>query len=144
MTQNTDIMLLRDPDTIPSEQVIEKALGHNLFEIYTSLINTVTSDFNLVYEWRFYKDGNAWLCKITGKKKTIFWLSAWEQFVKTSFFFTEKTRAGIDVLAINPEIKTAFDNIKPVGKLIPLIIDISQKSQLADFIEILKYKISLK
>lgn len=65
----------------------------------------ITSDLNLASEWRFYKDGNAWFCEVVGKKKTVFGLSIWEGYIRTSFFFTGKNSGGIDGLAKNSEIK---------------------------------------
>ena len=51
-------------------------------------------------EWRYYNDGKAWLCKVVNKKKTVFWLSIWEHYFKTSFYFTEKHLESIDALNI--------------------------------------------
>lgn len=66
------------------------------------------------------------------------------QFIKTSFFFTERTSAGICSLPINEKIKEAFRKTGATGKLIPLILDIDRKEHLDDFREIVRYKIGLK
>lgn len=88
-------ILLRDPDVEPTDKVIEDSLGKDAYEIYKTLIEVITGKYKLAYEWRFYKDGNAWLCKVTNKKKTVFWLSLWEIFIKTGFYFTEKTKVEL-------------------------------------------------
>jgi len=144
METDNQIMLLREAEIEPTDQVLEKALGKDLFEIYRELLKNISTEFGLEYEWRFYKDGKAWLFKATFKKKTIFWLSVWEKFIKTSFYFTEKTCLGIFNLPVSGAIKDTFDKTKPIGKLIPLILDIEEKEQLNDFQEILKYKKNLK
>jgi len=142
MTEN---LLLRDSEINPTNEVLEKALGKDIFQVYETLIKTITNvEFELKPEWNFYKDGKAWLCKVTYKNKTIFWLSIWEKCIKTGFYFTEKTRLGIFSLQINKKIVQDFEKTKTVGKLFPLVVEIDKKSQLEDLKEIIKYKKSLK
>ena len=144
MESENQIMLLREAEVEPTNKVLGKALGKELFKVYRELLKSISAEFGLEHEWRFYKDGKAWLLKATSKKKTIFWLSAWEKFIKTSFYFTEKTCLGIFDLPISGEIKEKFEKAKLVGKLIPLILNIERKEQLNDFREIVQYKKGLK
>ncbi|MDD2284538.1 MAG: DUF3788 family protein [Paludibacter sp.] len=95
-------------------------------------------------EWRYSHDGKAWLCKVTNKKKTIAWLSLWNHCIKTSFYFTDKTREGVMLLDIGNDIKTSFAQAKTIGKLIPLILTIGQPDQADDFKKIAVYKMHVK
>lgn len=144
METENQIILLRDSSIEPTNDVLLNALGKDVFNIYSELIKLISSEFGMEYEWRFYKDGNAWLCKCTYKKKTVFWLSAWEDHLKTGFYFTEKNSLGILELNIDEETKQDFKNAKPIGKLIPLTLCIKKMEQLNDLIEIVKYKKELK
>jgi hypothetical protein len=144
MDSNNKEMLLRDEATEPTDAVLEQALGKELFGVYQELMSLAKNEFELVPEWRFYKDGKAWLCKIVYKKKTILWLSVWENFIKTGFYFTEKTRLGVLDLEIDPKLKDDFSDAKPIGKLLPLSVDIETKEHLEDLKAIIKYKKSLK
>lgn len=144
MKYENEIMLLRDSSIEPTNDTLSKVLGKNVFEVYSELIKTISSEFGIEHEWRYYKDGNAWLCKCTHKKKTVFWLSAWENHLKVSFYFTEKTGLAITDLKIDDEIKQTFQNAKRVGKLIPLILCLDKIEQLNDFKEITAYKKNLK
>ncbi|MDR2953660.1 MAG: DUF3788 domain-containing protein [Prevotella sp.] len=144
MSNKNQSMLLRDAEIEPTGKVLENALGKEIFDVYQELIRTITEEFGLTYEWRFYKDGKAWLCKVVNKKKTIFWLSIWDRYIKTSFFFTEKTRPGVFDLDINNKIKSNFEQAEFTGKLIALILDFDKKEQLKDLQEIVKYKKALK
>jgi hypothetical protein len=144
MSTENQVMLLREAEIEPNETLLKNILGKELFEVYRKLTEIITAEFGLEYEWRFYKDGKSWLFKAIYKKKTIFWLSSWEGFIKTSFYFTEKTRCGIFDLPISGKIKENFDSVETIGKLIPLILDIENEEQLKDFSEIVKYKKSLK
>ncbi|SBV93025.1 conserved hypothetical protein [uncultured Dysgonomonas sp.] len=98
-------MLLRDADIFPSDKILEEALGER-FNILVSFLKTITNnEYALTLEWRYYNDGKAWLGKVVHKKKIIFWLSVWEGFFKTSFFFTEKHLEAIAELDILETIK---------------------------------------
>jgi len=61
-----------------------------------------------------------------------------------AFYFTEKTSPGIFELDINEEIKNNFRNQKHIGKLIPMVIRVSQKKQLRDVLKVIEYKKGLK
>lgn len=135
--------LLRNPEQIPNEELFKEILSIQLFQTYKEM-QKIISGFGLSAEWRYYKDGKAWLCKITQKKKTIVWISLWESLFKSSFYFTEKNRSGIESLNIDTKIKTSFSKAKPIGKLIPLILDLENVTELENFKKIIDYKLSLR
>jgi hypothetical protein len=134
---------LREPDILPSEEVLEKNIGKDVFRIYQELIVEI-SKMGLNTEWNYYKDGKSWLCKVTYKKKTVFWLSIWDGYFKTSFFFTAKNCFAIEDLDIDNRIKKEFTQTKAIGKLLPLILDIREKDQLIDLLKIAECKKKLK
>ncbi len=139
-----ETQLLRNPEILPSEEVLQDVLK-NSFPVYIELIKAITNNtLGLVPEWHYYNDGKAWLCKVVFKKKTIFWLSVWEQYFKIAFYFTEKHCEGIASLPIDGVIKEQFSKSKPIGKLLPLVINITDGSQLNDTLKIIEFKKSLK
>ena len=138
-------LLLRDSETYPSEEVLEDALGKENYVIFVELTKIITSaEFELKPEWNYYKDGKAWLCKVVYKKKTVFWLSILKKYIKTTFYFTDKTRQGALELAINENVKQNFEQRTTIGKLIPLVLEIDTVAQLEDLKVIIKYKKGLK
>jgi len=139
------IQLLKDPEIAPSEENVRKVIDSSLFDVYKEIYKTITNpELELNPEWNYYRDGKAWLCKVVYKKKTVFWLSVWDKYLKAGFYFVERHRAGVMDLPIDEKIKHDFEEIKLVGKLIPLIMDIDSKNQLKDLVEVIKYKKSLK
>ena len=134
--------VLNNPLLPPTTELLQTILCDN----YKNLahLENVFSKYGIVSEWNYYKDGKNWLCKVQYKKKTALWLSVWEDCFKLSFFFTEKTRMGIDDLDISPTIKRVFKEQKAIGKLIPLILEIRDSSTLPDAERILEYKINCK
>ena len=140
-----ETQLLKDPDVIPSEDVLKNVLGNSVHVVYESYISSIMSTgYGLTYEWKYYNDGKSWLCKISNKKKTVHWLSAWEGCFKIAFYFTEKHLEGIAALDISEKIKEDFCNTKPVGRLLPMLFIINQEEQLDDLLKVVAFKKSLK
>ena len=130
-------MLLREPEIIPSKEVLKDALGEVysvLEELETQLTET---EFALTFDWHYYRDSKGWLCKVCHKKKTVFWLSVWEGFFKTSFFFLERHLEGIAALEID---ENSFTIEKEWGKMIPLIFTINNKKQFPDLLKVIEFK----
>lgn len=136
--------LLTSSDLDLTSDNLKNGLGR-WFSIYDTLTETLSKPpYDISPEWRFYKDGGAWLCKMTRKKKTVFWISAWKQFLKCGFYFTGKSGDGISDLPIDQSLKSSFDKTDPIGKLRPLIIDLTAKKQLDDLYTVASYMISRK
>lgn len=135
--------LLRDPEQIPDDKLFQRILDNTAYEILKKIIEILIAS-GLTLEWRYYKDGKAWLGKVTYKGKTILWLSVWDEFMKTSFYFTEKTRAGVLDLDIDNNIKSSFAIVKPIGKLIPLVLEIKNEEALKELKCVIDYKTKLK
>jgi hypothetical protein len=135
---------LKDPQIVPTNEVLAEVLGDS-YLVFAELMKNITDPaFGLVVDWHYYNDGKAWLCKVVYKKKTVFWLSAWKGYFKTTFYFTEKNSSGIFEMEINETIKKEFSKFKAIGKLLPLTIDMKQKEQLPDLLKIIEYKKGLK
>ena len=142
MTMET--IVLKEPSLSPTKKVLKNALEKN-FAVYEELMNTITGEkYDLLPAWHYYNDGKAWLCKVQYKSKTVFWLSVWNKYFKMTFYFTEKNRKPINELDIDDNIKKDFTGNKPVGRLLPLTLNISEKKQLKDAFKIIEYKKSLK
>ena len=137
-----EVQLLNDAAVYPSESVLASALG-DCNETYQVLISKLP-EYLIELEWRYYNDGKAWLGKAVGKKKTVFWLSIWQNFFRVSFHFTEKTRAGIQDLPVSEEVKKQIENAQIKGKLVSLVIDVSNVQDLKDVLALILYKQSCK
>ena len=133
-------LLLKEQEIYPSEEVLKNVLGQ-VYVVWAEFeTQVIQGELSLTLEWNYYKDQKSWLCKVCHKKKTIFWLSVWEGFFKTTFYFTEKHLEGIADLEISEQIKEDFCRTKPVGKLLPMLISIDKQEQLSDLLKIVKFK----
>ena len=139
----TEKPLLREEIVYPTSEVLKNVLCDS-YVVFEELTNKITNDFGLVLEWNYYKDQKSWLCKVLNKKKNVFWLSVWDKFFKTTFFFTEKHLEGFAMLDIPESIKTDLCISKPIGKLLPLLMSIDNKEQLEDLLKIIEFKKNLK
>ena len=135
-----EVQLLREPEIFPSKEVLKDILG----KVYGVLENLETQlsqgESALTFEWHYYNDGKSWLCKICHKKKTVFWLSIWNGFFKTTFFFLERHLESIAALDISEQIKEDFCRTKTVGKLLPMLIKIDRQEQLSDLLKVIEFK----
>jgi hypothetical protein len=137
-----EAMVLKDKNVFPTEQVLEAALASS-YPAFAELCGTLAV-MDVQLQWNYYNDGKAWLCKMLLKKKNLGWLSVWEGFFKTSFYFTEKHLEGIAALEIAESVKEEFCRAKPVGKLIPMIFSIHRQEQLKDVGTVVRFKKNLK
>jgi hypothetical protein len=136
--------LLRDPGTPPSEDLLKSVLNDS-YQAYEEMLKVITgAEYGLVPQWNFYKDGNAWLCKVGYKKKTVFWLSVWDGYFKAGFYFVARHCPGVLELDIDKSILEEFKSKKPFGTLFPLTITIASKEQIQDLLAVIEYKKSLK
>jgi len=135
-----DTILLTDPDVEPTDTVLEKEAA-GIFPLLKNFLDAINSaEYKLSPEWRFYKDGKAWLCKICQKKKTVAWLSLWPGFFKLGFYFTDTTGAGIPDLKISESLKQSYATNKPSGRMKPLEVIVSNEADLSDAYTLIKYK----
>lgn len=142
MNKETPEQLFRDPDQKPDDVLFRRIPNRKVYEVI-KMIYKAFSAAGIDFGWRYYKDGKAWLGKATFRKKTVVWISVWDNFIKAGFYFTDKTRPAVLGLDIDKEIKSSFAHEKPVGKIIPLILDIRNKAAMRDFITLLHHKKSL-
>lgn len=148
---NEPQQLLRDPSQKPTPEIISNALG-KANTVYLQFLKDLNSRNITLMGWRYYNDGKAWLNKGeyhwttsrgTSKVKPLFWLSIWDSFFKVSFFFSQKTQAGLLSLPISPEAKQIIQNAKSQGKttrFISVIFDIKDTSQLQDVYALAEYR----
>ncbi len=133
---------LKDETVYPDENVLKAVLGRS-YAAYTDMLVLFNKN-EMTYEWRYYKDGKAWLCKVQKKNRTIVWMSAWKGYIKATIYFPEKYIDDLDKLDISDERKQAIIETKNVGKSKPCMFDIKNKSVLKEFEVVMLYKLSAK
>jgi hypothetical protein len=129
---------LRDESVYPNEEVLKAILGKS-YNAYCELLK-LYYDNEMNYEWRYYKDGKAWLCKVQRKKKTIVWMSAWKGYMQATIYIPERHINGVYALDISEETKNKIRNTKNVGKSKPCIFEIRNIEILKDLKNVIQFK----
>lgn len=133
---------LRDENEYPDDTLLKSILKKS-FDTYKNLLELFIRN-GMNYEWRYYRDGKAWLCKVQKAKKTIVWMSAWNGYMQTAIYFPEKHIAKVYELDINETIKEKFRTTKNVGKSKPCIFELKYEKMLDDFEKVMMYKIGCR
>ena len=129
--------LLNEAEVFPSAEVLKNTLG-KVYSVLEALETQLTqNEYALTFDWHYYRDSKAWLCKVSHKKKTVFWLSVWDGFFKTSFYFLERHLEGIAALNI---AENSFVIKKEWGKMIPLLFEIRSQNQFPDLFNMVEFK----
>lgn len=135
---------LNDEKQYPDDEVLARHLG-KAKPAWDAFRTHVAAGFGeSALEWRYYNDGKAWLCKLVHKKKTVCWVSVWDKFFKTAFYFTAKSDQDIDGLPIPVELKEQYRARATIGKLKPLVVEVRTKKALEPVSVLVKYKSGLK
>ncbi|MDR2148316.1 MAG: DUF3788 domain-containing protein [Tannerella sp.] len=127
--------LLNDPSVFPTDEILKNMLA----ESYTAFekLSAILNGQGAVMKWKYYNDGKAWLCNVSYKKKTVFWLSVWNGYFKINFYFLERHLEGIAALKI---AENSFTLQKEWGKMIPVTFEISRSEQLPDLLKMVEFK----
>lgn len=133
---------LCDPDVAPTDEVLRGILGSS-WGAYQSLLEIYRKN-DMTTEWRYYRDGKAWLCKVQCKKRTIVWMSAWNGYMQATIYIPEKYIDDVYGLELS---KAALDSIKQTkntGKSKPCIFRITSDGALEDFQSVMQFKLIAK
>lgn len=140
--ETINILELTDENIYPDENILKDVLGES-YGSYQKLL-ALYDKHGLTTEWRYYKDGKAWLCKVQRKKKTIVWMSAWKKFMQATIYFPVRLIDQVYELNIRGEIIENIKSTKNVGKSKPCIFKILNDEILIDFEKVMINKIELK
>ena len=133
---------LTDKSVYPDETVLKAVLGRS-YKSYCAL-QALFDRNEMLYEWRYYNDGKAWLCKVQKKKKTILWMSAWKGFLQAAVYIPERHLDRVYELPVSHETKERIRTTRNVGKSKPCIFEIRNQKVLKDMERVMLLNIQLK
>jgi hypothetical protein len=139
--EEIDRMALTDPDVVPEPHILEQVLGES-HPAYEELLRVLQS-IGLRHEWRYYGDGKAWLCKVTGKKKTVVWMSAWPGFVRATVYFPERLLDGVFGCGIDPDTIERVRSSRSVGKSRPCTVDVRDSRGVVELQKLIRHKVTI-
>ena len=117
---------------VPTEEIVFVHIGEGRAQ-WDALFDHIASEHpDFESEWRFYKDGNAWLMKTSRKKKTIFWLSVVAGGFIVAFYFGDKAEPAILESNLSKARKEDFVDAKRYGKVRGISIEMQSERDVAD------------
>ena len=140
--EQVNTIILNNKSIYPNDEVLKPILGKS-FLAYCKLLELFENN-NMTYDWRYYKDGKAWLCKVEKKNETIVWMSVWKGYIQATIYFAEKYIDGLYELNIANELKVQINGTKNVGISKPCMFKILNKKVLKDFNAVMQYKLILR
>lgn len=133
---------LKDENIYPDQEVLKRVLGDS-YDAYLELLKIYDQN-GMSREWRYYKDGKAWLCKVRKKNRTMVWMSAWKGYIQATIYFPEKYTGDIYNLEISDETKTAIKDTGNVGRSKPCVFRVVDRDILKDFQAVMRLKVVSK
>ncbi len=133
---------LTDESVYPDEVVLRAVLEES-YESYCALLDLYDRN-GLRPEWRYYRDGKAWLCKVQHKSRTIVWMSAWRGTMQATVYVPERQMDQVYGLPLAPDTKNRFRSTRNVGKSKPCIFEIRDAGILEDLDKVVQFKILAK
>jgi hypothetical protein len=133
---------LTDEAIFPDRSVLAAVLGDS-YKAYESLLR-IFDAHDMNHEWRYYKDGKSWLCKVQKKTKTIVWMSAWKGYLKAAIYIPERYLDDVLRLPINAETRDSINSAKNIGKSRPCVFEIWDDTALPDLETVMEFKLKAK
>lgn len=133
---------LRDIAVFPDKKVLSDVLGA-AFEAYEALM-LLFEQHGMMAEWRYYNDGKAWLCKVQLKKRTIVWMSAWQNSLQATIYVSSKFLDGLNSLPLSDRGKQVIQGSPFVGKSKACTFIFGSLEKLTDFETLVEYKLRCK
>ncbi|MDR1757784.1 MAG: UDP-N-acetylmuramate--L-alanine ligase [Bacteroidales bacterium] len=139
-TTNEEYSPLENPNIYPDKEVLTRVLGDS-YPAYEQLLNTITGDeYNLKTAWNFYPVNNTWLCRCYRKKRTVFWLSVWENYFRLTFYFTQHALKRIAALDLDKHLKLSLGLTEKNTPNFPVIVSFNNETRLEDVLKIIHVK----
>ncbi len=135
----TNDIELRDEHVYPDEEVLRAVLGAS-YRVYSLVLDRYAKNA-MTHEWRYYRDGKAWLCKVQNKKRTIVWMSVRKGYLRATIYFPWKHLERLHALDLDPELMRDFRSAEVAGKSIPCVFAIRNRRILEDLEKVVRLKI---
>jgi len=140
---------LRDPETMPTSEVLEQTLSGS-YAAYETFQDALPG-LEIEQEWQWYTPHKAWFAKGqhfwttprgTRKEKNLYWLYVYEGYFSVAVWFKEKNRAEVLMADVSEKTKQLIRDAETMGKMptFPVVFDISTSEPLADIYTLLDCK----
>jgi len=131
-------------DVKPTEELIFSIIK-NKKDLWHELMNHLHENYPASSgDWHYYNDGKQWLFKAVQKKKTLFWLSLFEESFRVTFYFGDKALPVIEESDMPENIKNDFRKGKKYGAVRGITIPVNEHSDVAIIQKLIDIKSKMK
>lgn len=135
--------ILSDPTIEPTQEFIYDFLGNKKVWWQSIMDSTMKNYPNVTPVWKYYNDGKQWLFRLLQKKKTIFWLSLFEDTFRITFYFTDKAEPLLEESTIPREVLEQFRSGKYFNKIRGITIKISKDQDVETVLKLVAVRLQV-
>lgn len=106
---------LTDPATMPTDAVVLPHL-EAAAPLWVTLFEHLRGPGRFSEQWRFYRDGNSWLLKVTPGSRTICWVSVHQGGFRLTSYFPARAEATITNSALREDLQRQFLDADPSAR----------------------------
>lgn len=139
-TGSTGSRRLDDPGRRPDDALLESILGRR-FSAWKGFLAVLAALPSVRAEWRYYRDGKSWLCKVTEKERTICWVSARDGLFTVTFYLAARHGGEVESAGIEPGLVRAW---RAGSRIRPITVEVRSRAQLADLRRLVDLKRRLR
>lgn len=100
--------VLTDPEDEPTDAIVHRHLGAAT-PLWDELFERIrTRQPPLDAQWRYYRDGNSWLLKVTRGSRTICWLSVSDGFFRLTAYLPARAEEAVVSSGLREDLKRQF------------------------------------
>jgi hypothetical protein len=136
--------MFSDKELKPTEELIFSIIKDKK-ELWHSLMNHLNEMYpSSEADWHYYNDGKQWLFKAVQKKKTLFWLSLFEETFRVTFYFGDKALPLIEECDLPDSIKNDFKTGKKYGAIRGITVLVKEECDVTSIQKLIDIKSKLK
>ena len=136
--------VLSDPEEYPTDDVLRRHLGRALASWQALMRFVEDHKPALSGEWRYYHDGKSWLYKVTHKKLTLCWATAFRGRFKTTCYFPDRAEPAITGSKLPKTYIDQYLNGRRYGKTRALTVDVRKLADLEATKQIMEIRLQVK
>ena len=135
--------ILKDKEEFPTIETLANYLSSQDLKLYQQFLAEI-HERSFKEDWNYYNDGKNWLAKILSKKRNLGWLSIWETGFKLTVYFGERLWAIFSDSELSEELQKYTVEIHQNGKLIAVMLLISDSASLQMGLNLITFKKKVK
>ena len=131
-----------DKSVEPNHNRLAEALGEKN-RLWEALKKHLSENYdNILEEWKFYGQKHGWTLKVKQKKRTIFYLTPFEDLFKISFVFGDRAVAAVENSDLPKNLITELKNARKYMEGRGLQVDVERLEDIENIKKLVEIKMN--